>query len=137
MGTKYKDGRKDECFNACEKLEKTVWDFACKILDMYSADMDECFGTFDVSEIMTSMSYREAKEKYDTYMENKIKVGDEITNGENTGYVICVDNASRLICAKLNEYSYPQQINMNNHCYHKTGRHNAKLAEVMREISET
>ena len=135
MGTKYKDGRKDECFNACEKLENTVWDFACKILDMYSADMDECFGTFDVSEIMTSMSYREAKEKYDTYIENKIKVGDEISDGEETGYVLWIKDKECM--AKLGSYDCPQSINLNKRNFHKTGRHNTKLAEVMREISET
>jgi hypothetical protein len=100
-------------------------------------EMEDCFGSKSLNSILSTLSYGEVKEKYDTYIENKIKVGDEITNGENTGYVICVDNTSRLICAKLNEYSYPQQIDMNNHCYHKTGRHNTKLADVMREISET
>ena len=125
----YRDGRRDG--------QSEVQELICELLEMDYFELRDCFGSKSLENILSTLSYGETREKYDTYMENKIKVGDEITNGENTGYVICVDNASRLICAKLNEYSYPQQINMNNHCYHKTGRHNTKLAEVMREISET
>ena len=123
----YRDGRRDG--------QSEVWDFTYEIFDMYSGDMDECFGTFEVSEIMTSMSYREAKEKYDTYIENKIKVGDEITDGEETGYVLWIEDKECM--AKLGSYDCPQNINLNTRNFRKTGRHNPKLAEVMREISET
>jgi hypothetical protein len=112
-----------------------VWDFTYEIFDMYSGDTDECFGALHISEIMSSMSYGEAKEKYDTYIKNKIKVGDEISDGEETGYVLWIEDKECM--AKLGSYDCPQSINLNKRNFHKTGRHNPKLAEVMGEISET
>ena len=81
-------------------------------------------------------SYNEAKSKYDSYTEELIKIGDEITDGKSTGYVLYIDNESNLMCVKLDSYSYPQEIDTNNPRYHKTGKHNLKLAEAISEITE-
>ena len=131
----YEDGRKDECFNACEKLENTVWGLARKISHMSADEKEECFGLYNYFDVLLNLSYGEAKEKYDIYMENKIEVGDEISDGEETGYVLWIEGKECM--AKLGSYDCPQSINLNKRNFRKTGRNNPKLAEVMREISET
>lgn len=98
---------------------------------------DKAFPEYGFSpSVVTDLSYAEAKSRYDKAIEETIKIGDEITNGISTGYVLYVDNKSNLICAKLDTYSYPQKIDFNNPHYHKTGKHNSKLAEAISEITE-
>lgn len=136
----YKDGHVDGCFNACERLEDKVWDFAYEILDMSDSERNECFGTQSLSEIMSSLSYEKAKEQYDTYInDKKIKLGNEVEyiGGVScplgtTGYVISQGNSKShwnvLIEGRITDQWYDGN-------FRKTGRHNPKLAEVIREIS--
>lgn len=124
----YNDGR--------IKGQYDAWNFAYKIMEtMTKAERCECFGYELIYQILSDMSYDEAKEKYEYYMNRQIKVGDEITDGKETGYVLWIDDKECM--AKLGSYDCPQSLNHNKRNFRKTGRHNPKLAEVMREISET
>lgn len=123
----YRDGRRDG--------QTEVQELICELLEMDYFELGDCFGSKSLNSILSTLSYGEAKEKYDTYMENKIKVGDEISDGEETGYVLWIEDKECM--AKLGSYDCPQSINLNKRNFRKTGRHNPKLAEVMRDISET
>lgn len=122
----YRDGRRDG--------QSEVWDFAYEIVDMSDTDRDECFGTKFLSEILSIQSYEEAKEQYDEYAKRKIKPGDEITDGIDIGYALWVHD--RKCLAKLNLDDYPKFVDLDCRDFHRTGKHNPKLAEVMKELCE-
>lgn len=122
----YRDGRRDG--------QTEVQELICELLKMEYFELGDCFGSKSLENILSTLSCGEIREKYDTYMENKIKVGDEISDGEETGYVLWIEDKECM--AKLGSYDCPQSINLNKRNVRKTGRHNPKLAEVMREISE-
>lgn len=95
--------------------------------------LSQIYGNIGLFKIITSHSYQEVRSKYDQ-ASNKLEVGDEITDGETTGYIIYIDKDGYYI---NNAYKGLQFLSDNYiEDFHRTGRHNAKLAEAIKDITE-
>lgn len=115
-----------------------VWDFAKKVRWAEFVD-DECVlrGYIDYFD-----TYQEAKEKFDSYIESRgeIEVGDEVIYEESDsryngtkGYMYAFSSDGLrdyvAIINKSGRFSFRKEF------LRKTGNHNSKLAEAIKEIT--
>ena len=122
-----------------------AWDLAYKMLLMSESEMQECFGSEFVLDVMSELSFLEVKGKYDSYIESQgeIEVGDEVIYEESDsryngikGYVECIYDCGSgglrdyvAIINKSGRFSFRKEF------LRKTGNHNSKLAEAIKEIT--
>lgn len=125
-----------------------AWEFARSILKNDNTKIyDAAFPAFEHPwEVITTLFYDEAKEFYDDAIKelNTIEIGDEVeyleqdedANKGDKGFIISGPN--------YDFYYVVLTTNRPPHCcstwfkknFHKTGKHNSKLAEVISEITE-
>jgi len=131
--SKPKDEEEEEMTNFI-KGQDDAWQFVMKIIDMNIPERSKCFGDTILNEIMSNLSCQEAKEKYESYIRQKeiIEIGDEVVDDydDTVGYVIYVGEDRLLV--KFPDYDCPQSVSKMH--YHKTGNHNEKLAQIIKEL---
>ena len=74
-------------------IEDEVWEFIDFLTGMSPRERYECFDKVFSHIIVSTMSYQEAKAKYDEWLKQKdeIRVGDEVGNGFVKGTAFFVD----------------------------------------------
>ena len=115
-------------------IEDEVWEFLDFLFTgMNSEERYECFNKVFSHQIVSTMSYQEAKAKYEAWLKQKdeIKVGDEVTltNGRTTSVVIgfCCGSVN-LLYKNGDVGQYPKDG-----CQ-KTGRHFDEVAELLEKM---
>lgn len=96
--------------------------------------MRECFGCHYINDIF-EMPYSEAKEKYDTWKEQKekIKVGDEVICGGTTGIITFIEDDRNCYQAITSDGSV-QFLYAGTTV--KTGRHFPEIVKIFKRIGE-
>ena len=56
-----------------QKIEDEVWDFVYMLFNTNLGQLNKCFGTASLNEILTSLSYSQAKSQYDNWVDNNYK----------------------------------------------------------------
>ena len=124
-------------------VEDEVWDFILELVARHRYEVDDCFGTDSMCEIMSSIPYSEAKSIYETWKAEKakkaeIRVGDEVIPLD-TQYDTMV--ATKLWTSEFCD-EWVDTIAGDGKTYHflktsinKTGRHFDELEELLRKVN--
>ena len=124
-------------------IEDEVWEFlAFLINEMDTDDKDKCFGMLSIYKIVSTMSYQEAKSKYEEWLKQKdeihkdeIHVGDEIVGIYSDGEI-----SPPLVVLKVEGnyyygiYSKTGDFIQGGLNYEKTGRHFPEVAELLEKM---
>lgn len=132
-----------------QKGTAEAWDLARKItrdgLESGSCShrIKKVFNVLLISEVFKTHTFKEAKEKYESYIKelNTIKIGDEIeyleqdeeANKGDKGYIISKPNYDFYFVLTRNKPHCTAWFKKN---FRKTGKHNSKLAKVIKEITD-
>lgn len=117
-----------------------AWDFAKKVRFADFVDDERVLrGYIDFFD-----TYQEAKEKFDSYIESQreIEVGNEVICEESgnpydgtRGYVGHIYEGNTFMCGYALIISKSGIYSLKKECLRKTGNHNSKLAEAIKEIT--
>ena len=121
-----------------EAIENEVWEFIFEVVTRHRYELDDCFGTDSMCEIMSSIPYSEAKAKYEAWKAEKakkdeIRIGDEVIYHGNkyvVGYV-GVDEVYHIVSR-----NWMRVVVQGDYQIFKTGRHFPEVAELKKKMGE-
>lgn len=115
-----------------------VWQFLAFLIDgMDSDEKYECFGMSNSYRIVSTMSYQEAKDKYNKWLKqrNEIKVGDEVTDKDGyKGIATFVYTGCGLFDVLWDDGSVTEDVDKKD--FFKTGRHFPEVVELLKKMKE-
>lgn len=119
-------------------IEDEVWKFLVFLIDeMDSTEKYECFGISSSYAIVSTMSYQEAKTKYEAWVKrkNEIKVGDELKDDGNIRAIVL-----DILDADYESYEVFTENGIVDEWQKgivvKTGRHFDEVEELLKKIRE-
>lgn len=119
-----------------EQIENEVWGFVRKIVvEMECSERYDCFGDDNEAFVIGAYSYKEVKEKYETWKKSKdeIRVGDEV---EICGTIGIVTKVPYLDEERVH-YIAKSGATYCNNAYaeiKKTGRHFDEIEELLKKM---
>ena len=121
-----------------EAIENEVWEFIFELVTRHRYELDDCFGTDSMCEIMSSIPYSEAKAQYGEWKAEKakkdeIRIGDEVIYHGNkyvVGYV-GVDEVYHIVSR-----NWMRVVVQGDYQIFKTGRHFPEVAELLKKMRE-
>jgi len=124
-----------------EKAHEEAWDFMYELFFEEYSELDDCFGTESRTEIMSSMTYSEAKARYEEWrkQKEKIRVGDEVTAKTDTDKdmpkgIVTYNNPEQsqfLVIKSDGTFSWWHKGGLR-----KTGRHFDEVEKLMKRMRE-
>ena len=132
-------GTQLEPYAESNSIEDEVWKFLVFLVDeMDSDDKYECFGISSSYAIVSTMSYQEAKAKYEAWLKqkNKVRIGEEVEY-EDSKFIVTAEigdmyhgiHSSNGDIFDFGEGEYCRK----NECK-KTGRYFPEVAELLEKI---
>ena len=119
-----------------EDIEDKVWEFAGKIYydeangGMQNKEFREAFYGENAKSVLIGMSYREAKAKYDEWL-NRIRNGDEVELLSNNRRGVVVGKYHGLVGVLYIDHDIPFIFFWDKQDVRKTGRHFPEVAKLL------
>ncbi len=118
-----------------EKAHEEAWDFMYELFFKEYSELDDCFGTESRTEIMSSMTYSEAKARYEEWrkQKEKIHVGDEVKyRGDNC--VVVYVGADEVY--HVSDKHWSRCVVQGRQFLTKTGRHFCEVEKLLERMRE-
>lgn len=118
-------------------IEDEVWRFLVFLIDeMDVDDKYNCFNQFSAYKIASTMSYQEAKAKYEAWKKqrDRLRVGDEVLNHLGKSYVIYEIKNNSAYGIMFDEYPLSQECFSIYDSNKKTGRHFDEVTELLKKM---
>ena len=117
-------------------VEDEVWDFILELVARHRYEVDDCFGTDSMCEIMSSIPYSEAKAQYGEWKAEKakkdeIRIGDEVIYHGNK-YVVGYVGADEVY--HIVSRNWMRAVVQGDYQIFKTGRHFPEVAELKKKM---
>jgi len=111
-------------------IEDRVWELARIISTMEYEDFKSCFAC----DVYGLLSYQEAKAKYDAWLKQNIREGDEVIYNSRTKAIVLIpETKERYSTILTSEFA---TICVSHDDLEKTGRHFKNVAELLKKIKE-
>lgn len=127
-----------------QMAHEEAWDFMYELFFKEYSELNDIFGTQSRTEIMSSMTYAEAKTIYDKWKKEKeeICVGDEVeqtsANGTSVGYKCVVTKivGDEILKGVTQTGEVVNCSSKVKRWWRKTGRHFPEVAELLKKMKE-
>ena len=118
-----------------QMAHEEAWDFMYELFFKEYSELNDIFGTQSRTEIMSSMTYAEAKTIYDKWKKEKeeVRVGDEVVYHGNK-YVVGYVGADEVY--HIVDRNWIRVVVQGDYQIFKTGRHFPEVAELLKKIGE-